>query len=53
MNAMAGIVNVPFSQLPVFNRSFHEARDHDEADDEDVDAGEHFVHQGGFLHTKS
>lgn len=52
MSAMAGIVNVLFSQVPVFHRSFHEARDHDKADDEDVDAGEHFVHQGRFLHTK-
>lgn len=53
VNAMAGVVNVLFSQLPIFNRPFHEAGDHDEAKDEDVDAGEHFVHQGRFLHTKN
>lgn len=45
-NAVVGVVNVLFGQLPVLKRSFHEAGDHDEAEDEDVDAGEHFVHQG-------
>lgn len=50
---MAGVVNVLFSQLPIFNRPFHEAGDHDKAEDEDVDAGEHFVHQGRFLHAKN
>lgn len=50
---MAGVVNVLFSQLPVFNRPFHEARHHDEAKNKDVDAGEHFVHQGRFLHAKN
>lgn len=50
---MASVVNVLFSQVPVFNRSFHKARDHDKSKDKDVDAGEHFVHQGRFFHTKS
>lgn len=50
---MVGVVDVLFGQLPVLKRSFHEAGDHDEAEDEDVDAGEHFVHQGRFLHTKN
>lgn len=50
---MVGVVNVLFGQLPVLKRSFHEAGDHDKAEDKDVDAGEHFVHQGRFLHTKN
>lgn len=41
---VAGVVKVLFSQLPVFNRALHEARDHDEGKDEHIDAGEHFVH---------
>lgn len=52
-SAMAGVVNVLFSQVPVFNRSFHKAGDHDKSQDKDVDAGEHFVHQGRFFHAES
>lgn len=40
------IPEVLLLELPVFNGPFDESRHHDEAQDQDVNAGEHFVDHG-------